>query len=92
LELNQRPIGYEPTALTSELQAHFLKKFCKKHPILLIVSLFVSFPYFIVIINGGREGIRTLEAENQLTPLAGEPFKPLRHPSREIIQKVLQRI
>ncbi len=32
--------------------------------------------------NGGRDGIRTHGTCNRFTPLAGEPFQPLRHPSR----------
>ena len=34
-----------------------------------------------MIKNGGRDGIRTHGTQKGFTPLAGEPFQPLRHPS-----------
>lgn len=65
LELNQRPIGYEPTALTPELQAQEWN--C------------VQFNIPIKPENGGKDGIRTHETCNRFTPLAGEPLQPLGH-------------
>ena len=70
MELNQRPIGYEPTALTPELQAR---------------------KFHVMKLNGGRDGIRTHGTQKGFTPLAGEPFQPLRHPSKVTVVVTLSR-